>query len=257
MFSQERSKTNSGIINIFEKIIRNHPLLYYIARSFVRHTNIFEEDANGVKFLKFNKAINVIDVGASDGIASKFFNQNLNVKKIVCYEPNELYVKTLRKLNMKNLIIKPYAIGNKNESKKIFFPRYTFFSKNLDLIPYTYYNKKTLITQLKLDFKFLKNLKIIEKKLSLRKISKFNLKIDLIKIDVNDNGLSVVKCLHKIIKLNKPALLIETDVDINQIDDELKKLGYDKFSYSTKNNSFSRVNKKFPLNTYFLQKKHF
>ena len=63
MFSQERSKTNSGIINIFEQIIRNHPLLYYIARSFVRHTNIFEEDANGVKFLKFNKAINVIDVG--------------------------------------------------------------------------------------------------------------------------------------------------------------------------------------------------
>ena len=83
MFSQERSKTNSGIINIFEKIIRNHPLLYYIARSFVRHTNIFEEDANGVKFLKFNKAINVIDVGASDGIASKFFNQNLNVKKMI------------------------------------------------------------------------------------------------------------------------------------------------------------------------------
>ena len=102
MFSQERSKTNSGIINIFEKIIRNHPLLYYIARSFVRHTNIFEEDANGVKFLKFDKAINVIDVGASDGIASKFFNQNLNVKKIICYEPNELYVKTLRKLKMKN-----------------------------------------------------------------------------------------------------------------------------------------------------------
>ena len=256
MFSQERSKTNSGIINILEKIIRNHPLVYYIARSFVRHTNIFEEDANGVKFLKFDNPINIIDVGASDGIASKFFNRNLDVKKIVCYEPNKIFVKTLRKLNMKNLIVKPYAIGNKNTYKKIFFPRYTFFSKHLDLIPYTYYDKKSLITQLKLDFTFLKNLKIIEKKLYLKKINKFNLKIDLIKIDVNDNGLSVVKCLHKIIKLNKPAILIETDTDINQIDSELKKIGYNKFSFSNKKKSFTKVNKKFPLNTFFLQKKH-
>lgn len=256
MTVQKRSKTNSGIIDFFEKIIRNHPLVYYIARSFVRHTNIFEEDANGVKLLKFKKAINIIDVGASDGIASKFFNQNLNVKKIVCYEPNAHYVRILRKLNIKNLIIKPYAIGNKNIYKKIFFPRYRIFSHNLDLIPYTYYDKEKLKIQLKLDFSFRGNLKIIEKKLYLKKINKLDLKIDLIKIDVNDNGLSVVKCLYKIIKRDKPALLIETDSDIKEIDTELKKLNYKKFSFSNDKNLFSRINKKFPLNTYFLKDEH-
>ena len=46
------SKTaSSGIFKIVEKIIRGHPLIYYILRYFVRFTNIFEEDAKGVKFL--------------------------------------------------------------------------------------------------------------------------------------------------------------------------------------------------------------
>ena len=67
-----------------EKNIRTHPLLYYIMRSFVRYTNIFEEDANGVKFLNFDKEINLIDVGASDGIATKFFNGKLSIKNTIC-----------------------------------------------------------------------------------------------------------------------------------------------------------------------------
>ena len=93
---QKKSKTNSGFIDILEKLIRNHPLIYFMARKFVRHTNIFEEDANGVAYLNFKDAINIIDVGASDGIAAKFFNRMLNVNKIICYEPNEIYVKTYR-----------------------------------------------------------------------------------------------------------------------------------------------------------------
>ena len=73
---------------------------------------------------------------------------------------------------------------------------------------------------------------------------------------MNDNGLSVVKCLYKVINRDKPALLIETDSDIKQIDNELKKLGYNKFSFSNKKTKFTNIKKKFPLNTYFLQKKH-
>ena len=252
----KRSKTNSGILEVVEKIIRSHPLLYFTTRYFIRYTNIFEEDANGVSFLKFQNKINIMDIGASDGIAAKFFNKKLNIKKIICFEPNNFYVKILRKLDMKNLIIKPYAVGDKNTHKKIFFPRYKLFSKNLDLIPYTYYNKPTLLSQLKLDFKFRKNLIIIEKKLPIKKIEKFTLKIDLIKIDVNDNSLSVIRGLNKIIQRDKPVLLVETDSDIKLIDKKLKIYGYKKFSFSNSNNKFITVKKKFPLNTYFLQKKH-
>jgi len=256
MIAQKRSKTNSGLINFFEKIIRHHPLVYYIARNFIRYTNIFEEDANGVSYLNFDNEINIIDVGASDGIATKFFCKKLNVNKIFCFEPNNSYVEILKKSNIKNLIVKPYAIGNKNTYKKIYFPRYKFFSKNLDLIPYTYYDKKTLLKQIQLDFKHNNNLKIVEKNLKIRKIDKINSKIDFVKIDVNDNGLSVIKCLNKIIYRDKPAVLIETDFDIYQVANELKKYGYEKFSFSNSRKKFSKIKNKYPLNTYFLQKKH-
>ena len=72
----KRSKTNTGFLYILEKIVRSHPLIYFIARSFIRYTNIFEEDANGVFFLNLGKKVTIIDVGASDGIATKFFSRN-------------------------------------------------------------------------------------------------------------------------------------------------------------------------------------
>ena len=91
----ERSKTNSGFLYFLEKIIRSHPLLYFIIRYFIRYTNVFEEDANGVAFLNLNKKVNIIDVGASEGIASKFFNRK---PIIVSYEENS-YVDFTTKLS--------------------------------------------------------------------------------------------------------------------------------------------------------------
>ena len=46
---QKRSETNSGFLNLCEKIIRRHPLIYFFVRKFIRYTNIFEEDAIGIK----------------------------------------------------------------------------------------------------------------------------------------------------------------------------------------------------------------
>ena len=147
----KRSKTNSGLLYFLEKIVRSHPLLYFVTRYFIRYTNIFEEDAKGVVFLNLNKKVNIIDVGASDGIASKFFNRKLKINKIICFEPNKLYVRILKKLNIKNLTVNAYGIDQFNKYYEIFFPRYKFFFKNLDLIPYTYYNKQTLLNQINLD----------------------------------------------------------------------------------------------------------
>ena len=79
----KRSKTNSGFLYFFEKIARSHPLLYFVTRYLIRYTNIFEEDANGVSFLNLNKRVNIIDVGASDGIASKFFYRKLKIKSFI------------------------------------------------------------------------------------------------------------------------------------------------------------------------------
>ena len=252
----KRSKTNTGFLYFLERILRSHPLLYFIIRRFIIYTNIFEEDANGVVFLNLDKKVNIIDVGASDGIASNFFNRKLKINKIICFEPNKSYVRILKKLNIKNLIVNAYGIGQFNKYYKIFFPRYKFFSKNLDLITYTYYNKKALLNRINLDFRFKKNISIVKSKIYLKKIKKMRTKIDLIKIDVNGHELSVLKGLSNIIKRDKPALIIETGEDIIIIGRYLKKYGFKKYLFLDKYNKFTKIKKNYPLNTYFLQEKH-
>ena len=252
----KRSKSNSGFLYFLEKIVRSHPLLYFVIRSFIRYSNIFEEDANGVTFLNLTEKVNIIDVGASDGIASKFFNRKLKINKIICFEPNKPYARILKKLNIKNLTVNAYGIGQFNKYYEIFFPRYKFFSKNLDLITYTYYNKQTLLKQINLDFKFKKNISIVKEKIYLKKIKKMKTKIDLIKIDVNGHELSVVKGLSKIIKRDKPALIIETGDDIKIIEKHLKKYGFEKYLFFNEYNKFLKIKKNYPLNVYFLQKNH-
>ena len=250
-----RSKTNSGLLFFFEKITRSHPLFYYLMRGLIRFTNIFEEDAKGLKYLMFKGKINVIDVGASDGIATKFFINNLSINKVFCYEPYKPYVDKIKKIRNSKITIKPFAIGEKNEILKVYFPRYIFFGKNLDLITYTYYDKKSLHKQIKLDFKFYKNIKIIKNILKISKFTPPKEKIDLIKIDVNGFELSVLKSMIKCIKKDHPVLLLETGDDINKISNLLKRLSYKQYKFDLNSRKFKYIkNGKYPLNTYFIHK---
>ena len=251
----KESKTNSGLLFFLEKIIRSHPLLYFVTRYFIRYTNIFEQDANGVSYLNFRKKVNIIDVGASDGIASKFFNRKLNVNKIICYEPYIPYVNILKKLKIKNLKVCAFGIDQHNKHYDVYFPRYKFFSKNFDLITYTFYNKNQLLKQINLDFIFKKNIYIVKEKIFLKKVQ-IKTKIDLIKIDVNGHEFSVIKGLKHVIKRDKPALIVETGDDIKKIERYLKRYNFKKFTFSTINNKFIDKNDKSSLNTFFLQSKH-
>ena len=81
-------------------------------------------------------------------------------------------------------------------------------------------------------------------------------RISLIKIDVNGHEYSVVRGLQTIIKRDKPAMIIETDKNIKKIESYLKKFSYEKYLYDTVNKNFKKINKNYPLNTYFLQKNH-
>ena len=48
---------SSGPFQVLEKIVRSHPLIYFLVRYLIRFTNIFEEDAHGVKYLKLGKKL--------------------------------------------------------------------------------------------------------------------------------------------------------------------------------------------------------
>ena len=254
-----QSKKNTKFINydypLLEKIIRAHPLIYIILRFFIRYTNIFEKDFEGLKLLNFDEKMNILDVGASDGIAAKFFNNNLNTGTIFCFEPNNVYIKILRKINIKNVVIKPFAIGNQNSHTNIMYPRYKFFNKFYDIITYTFYDIKFLRHFL-LDFKFRKNITIVKKKLLIKKVDKFKKKIHLIKIDTNGFELSVIKSLISTIKKDKPALIIEDNVQRKNIYKILKKYSYKSFYYSISLKKFTTKKTKYSLNKYYLQSNH-
>ena len=242
---------------LLKKIIRFHPLSYLISRSLIRFTNIFEVDFNGVKLINLGKKITIFDIGASDGIASKFFLNNLSVKKIYCFEPNKEYVKILRDLKIKKLIIKPFAVGFKNLRCKIFMPQYKFFKKKYNFVTYTFFDKNYLYKQIDLDFIYKKNISIISKEIYVKKIMKIKTKIDLIKIDTNGYELQVIRGLKDIISNCKPAIILETNQDILKIKKFLNKYSYNDYYYDSKKKKLNKIKKKYPLNTFFLQDRHF
>ena len=257
MSALKQSRIGSGILfNFFEKIIRCHPLIYFISRSLIRFTTVHEEDFNGVKLLNLGEKINIIDVGASDGVAAKFFNRNLNIGNIICFEPSNYYINKLKKINIKNLIIRPFGIGNANGYKTIFFPRYKLFYKNLDIVSYTHYDRKGVEDAILSDFKFTKNISIAKKKISIRKIKKINKKIDLIKIDTNGYEIPIIKGLIHIIKKDRPVLIVEYNKDVKIIGKLLKKFSYQGYYYSHNKKKFILKEKKYSENTFYLQKNH-
>ena len=253
--TMEFKSATVGILSFFEKIIRSHPLIYIFIRSVVRFTNIFEKDFDGIKLLKFKKKINIIDVGASDGVAAKYFNNNLDVGTIFCFEPNPYYYKLLKKINFPNVIVKPYAIGTNNTFRYAYHPRYKFLNKNYDIISYSCYGRKHAENYIA-DFKFKKNLSIIKEKIYMKKVGKMQKKISLIKVDTNGNELFVIKALQKIIKKNKPVIIVEINNDITSIDKILKKHSYKGYYYSIEKKNFFEKGKKSTVNKYYLQKEH-
>ena len=115
-----KKNTQTGFLKIIENLILIHPLFYLICRKFARYFNIYESDMHNLKnFIK--KKINIIDIGASDGISAKYFIKNFKVNKIYCYEPNKIYSKNLENLK-------------KKYSGKIILRKFKLIKKKINLI---------------------------------------------------------------------------------------------------------------------------
>ena len=224
----KQNTTNSGFFGKVETIIRIIPHIYIIFRTLVRFTNYFEEDFFCLKSIFRSKKINIIDVGASDGISAQFFLRNLNCNKIFCYEPQKVfYLKLLNlKKRFKNIIPLNYGLAKKNFKMEIFYPFVTFFGLKVFLLTYSFPIRKELEDQINLDF-FIKP-KIEKSKILVKKFKMVKDRIDLIKIDTNGSEYEIVDTLFKLIKRDKPVLIIENN-NIAIIYKNLKKLGYKKY----------------------------
>ena len=81
----QKSKTQIGFLGLVEKYVRKFVTIYYFIRSIAIKFDIFEEDFKILKEIYKNKKINIIDIGASDGISANFFIKNLNVKAYLLF----------------------------------------------------------------------------------------------------------------------------------------------------------------------------
>jgi hypothetical protein len=232
-----KSFTQVGILAFAESFIRSNIYLYIIFRNLSKFFSIFENDFNYLIYFFKNKEINIMDIGASDGISVKFFLKKLNVKKIYCYEPHSEYLKKLRKLKKKkNYFNKIHIVNNglskKNERKKIFYPILKIFNKIIPILSYTFYSEEFLTEQMNLDFK--KKLEIKSSYIYLKKFKLINNKIDFIKIDTNGYEFVIIKSILPQINKDKPVIVAENNDDKNKIYNILKK-NYNKYYYINKN----------------------
>lgn len=210
----KQSFTQVGFLKILEYFIRSKVLLYIFFRKLCPVFGVFEADFKCLKNIFYNKRINIIDIGASDGISVKFFLNNLNIKKIYCYEPHLLFRRQLQKLKIshfqkKKIKIFNYGISIRKSKKKVYYPIYNFLKFNFALLSYTFYSKKDLIDQMNLDFK--KELCIRSTYFYLNKFKIINEKIDFIKIDTNGYEQTIVTSLAPLIKRDQPVLVIENN----------------------------------------------
>ena len=232
-----KSFTQVGVLALIESFIRSNIYLYIIFRNLSKFFSIFENDFNYLILFFKNKRINIIDIGASDGISVKFFIKKLNVKKIYCYEPHIEYLKELHKLKKKNNYLKKiqilnYGLSKKKVKKKIFYPVLKIFNKIIPILSYTFYSRETLRKQINLDFK--KKLMIKSSFIYLKKFKLINNKIHFIKIDTNGYEFEIIKSILPQINKDKPILVVENNKNQNKIYNILKK-NYSKYYYLNKN----------------------
>jgi FkbM family methyltransferase len=225
---KKQNTTQSGIFIWVEKAIRAIPIIYLFFRSIVRFTNYFESDFFYLKRIFKNQKINIIDVGASDGISALFFLKNLNPNMIYCYEPQKIFYRKLTNLQkkVKKIKILNYGLAKKNETVIIYIPFISFFGKKLFLSTYSFPKKKDLVDQINLDFFIKPNIK--KTSIIVKKFKMIKRKIHLIKIDTNGSEVEIIETLLPIIKRDKPVLIIENN-NIKKIYKHLIKLNYKKY----------------------------
>jgi FkbM family methyltransferase len=253
--------TQTGVLAYIERLSRSHPYIYMFARKVAFYFNIFEKEFDGVKKIKFsNNKINLLYIGASDGIAIKYINKFKTLNNIYAFEPNIFYFKKLLKLkkNFKKLKSYNFGLSDRTRSHLVFIPFFEFFGRRYYMFTYTFYNLIELKENLRINFVFKKNMKIKKKRLKLKTMPSINNKIDLVKIDVNGHELNVIMSLKKLILKDSPAFILEDFENIDKIKNFMKKYNYGCYYYSVELNKLLKYrNKKNKnLNFYFLKKNH-
>ena len=204
-----KKNTQTGFLKIIENLVLIHPIFYLICRNFAQHFSIYESEMNNLKKY-INKKINIIDIGASDGLSANYYRNLENLKKKY----------------LKKIILNKFGISSKKKKEYVFIPYYKFFNIKFYLSSWAFYDVNLLKKNIKFVFFFYRSIKIIKKYIYLKNFTLINKKINLIKIDTNGYEYEIIKSLKKQIVRDRPFIIVENNHQKYRIIKHLKKYNY-------------------------------
>jgi len=221
-------------------------LLIYNNIRFFKFLLPHEKDFYGMLLVcKNDKNLAILDIGANLGISILGFRQLGFKNKILAFEPNYyLYKNFLKKISKqdKNVQVKNFALGNKNQNKFFYMPYY----KSKFVHYFSSFDRAYIVRSLKMTFpKIHRNFFLKKKLIKCRTFDSLilNVKPHFVKIDTEGFDEFVLTGLKKTIKKFRPIFLIEYNKEY--FSSVLKILDtYIPFVYNIHINKMIKLNKK-------------
>ena len=245
----------------FENLARKSLILYSISRFiFIKIFKgiLYEKEANGFKNLNKKNKLNIVDVGINDGLSTSFFFIFFKNSNIYAFEPLKIKNNKFHKINNNKIKLYNIGLGKKNKNTYLNIPFYNIFGLKIYMSAYSTvsesFDKIYNINKSLKTFIFYKKISKERKKIKIKKLDNYNLKVDIIKLDVEGFEDKVIEGSRKTIKKNKPLLYIERPT--NKTVQFLKNLDYKIFAFDINRKKFikSNVNKKKDRNYFFVNK---
>lgn len=209
------------LFSLFFKVITP---TWYQKRSYSFFKQTFEQKTVDQEFevlpYLVNKHSIVLDIGANMGEYCYFFQQIIQAKKIIAFEPIPHLFKRL-KLLFPSIEVYPYAVSNQSVKSNLYIPfiaskKYETRAK-LDVLPE---NGETRVDKIQVET------------ISLDALFEENIdRIDFIKIDIEGHELKAIRGAEKLISRDHPILMIEIEFrhhpsDFYLVIEEICTLGY-------------------------------
>ncbi len=234
----------------FENLSRKSIIIYSILRYFfikLFRGVLLEKEAYGFKKLKKKTNLNIVDIGANDGLSVSFFFSIFRNSNLFIFEPLKINKNYLKKNNKNKVKYYNIALGEKNSNEIINIP-YIKFLSFFKIYLYAYSaisNKNKPIYEINNSLKTFFNYKKIRKKqikIKIKKFDSFNIKPDIIKLDVEEYEDKVINGAKKSINKFKPLLYIERPS--KNIISYLLNKKYKMYVFDVKKNLFRKILKK-------------
>ena len=200
--NKDAKKLKNLIKYILQKILGLHNYLFLFARYVILK---LPYDKNEKDFLRFLNLIeeggHVLDIGANIGVMTYYFAKKFSESRVHSFEPVPDNLKVLRKIvdkfNLSNVKIYPYALGNKNEKVKMVMPEFNkVFFHGLSHVEEV--NTKNSGHLYDVEMRRLDSFEEIK-----------NVKINAIKIDIEEYEYNVLKGAEELIQKNRPVIYCE------------------------------------------------